>query len=71
MVFKQYRRAKYVGDWVLGYEGILEPGKSYGGTWLVFDDSVYGPGAVLFHVTRGLTGQSDKWDWEFKDKYAV
>lgn len=73
MIIKEYRRAKYIGEPFFGEWMVLEPGKTYGGSFLIMPDNIYGEGCVLFHIgkTKGLTGKGDRFDWEFKSRYAV
>lgn len=69
MVFKRYSRGKFVGEGTMFEWGVLENGKKYKGEFLVFDDSKYGLGCVLFCTCNGkVTGQSEKWNWEFSSR---
>ena len=66
--FKRYCKGIYKGEGFLGEEFVLVPGKTYKGTFLVFDDNRYGLGGVLFSVGKGkLVAQSEKWDWLFRN----
>ena len=69
MVFKRYSRGKFVGESTMLEWGVLENGKKYKGEFLVFDDSKYGLGCVLFCTCSGkVAGQSEKWNWEFSSR---
>ena len=70
MKMKLYTKAKYIGDSYFGEAGILEPKKYYKGRFLVFPDTRYGMGSVLFVIQRGkFSGRSERWLWEFSEKY--
>lgn len=72
MIVKQYTRATYQGEAYFGDWDVLVPGKTYKGTFLVFQDTKWGPGCVLFSVRRGkIIARSEKWYWVFSDKYLV
>lgn len=70
--FREYRKGTYQGETFFGEEAIIETGKSYKGTFLVFGDTKYGMGAVLFRVCRGkLVGRAEKWDWKFRESDRI
>lgn len=48
MIIKRYTKATYKGEVFFGDWGVLEPGKTYKGDFLIFPDTMYGVGCVLF-----------------------
>lgn len=66
MVLKRYKRGKYVGEDVFCDYGILQNGKKYKGEFVVFPETKYGLGCVLFSVCSDkVVARSEQWDWEF------